>query len=330
MDYTVTPLKNFGVAISGIDMRDVRDNEISILKSFILNNQLLVLRGQVLTEEELVNITALFGEPPEPILVPDIADHLGFILSDPDRGIFAQVDRPSIRWLTSGANLVAERVIFCNTDGAVLFGLSDVGLDSNHSIRSGAVCIKNGEGVAGPRNDVWHSDMSYVQTPPAYTFLYAKQVPENGLGDTLFANMHLAFCSLPKSFQDLLADVYAVHSSHSYALHSSGTYMPPTAIRVPDVVHQVVMTQKDGGRKFLYVNPYYVRNLVEFSELESDAILTSLYSVSTQSEFIYRHKWERNDLIIWDNHALMHYGIRDYSINDIREIYRTVACYRQP
>jgi taurine dioxygenase len=76
--------------------------------------------------------------------------------------------------------------------------------------------------------------------------------------------------------------------------------------RSPDVVHPVVRTHPETGRKALFVNPAHTDHIVGMAPAESRALLDELNAQSTRPDFVYRHKWRLHDLVFWDNRCLMH------------------------
>ncbi|MYD97961.1 MAG: TauD/TfdA family dioxygenase [Gammaproteobacteria bacterium] len=145
----------------------------------------------------------------------------------------------------------------------------------------------------------WHSDMTWHSTPPIITGLHAQRLPTSG-GDTAFANQHLAYENLSDDLRERIADLKAFHT---------GKVFGPD---VEDSVHPVVRTHDETGRKALYVNGNFTKYILDMPEDESELLLYALYAHSTRPEFVYRHHWEVNDLVLWDNRSVMHYAIRDY------------------
>ncbi|MCE2426186.1 MAG: TauD/TfdA family dioxygenase [Pseudomonadales bacterium] len=145
----------------------------------------------------------------------------------------------------------------------------------------------------------WHSDMTWHSTPPIITGLHAQRLPSSG-GDTAFANQHLAYESLREDLRERIADLKAFHT---------GKVFGPD---VEDSVHPVVRTHDETGRKALYVNGNFTKYILDMPEDESELLLYALFAHATRPEFVYRHHWQVNDLVLWDNRSVMHYAIRDY------------------
>ena len=156
----------------------------------------------------------------------------------------------------------------------------------------------------------WHSDMTWHPTPPIITGLHAQRLPSSG-GDTAFANQHLAFEALDEEMQQRLESLRGFHS---------GKVFGPD---VEDSVHPVLRTHEETGRKALYVNGNFTRYLMDMAADESELLLYRLLSHATRPEFVYRHHWQLNDLVMWDNRSVMHYAIRDY--DEMRIMHRFVV-----
>jgi alpha-ketoglutarate-dependent taurine dioxygenase len=93
----------------------------------------------------------------------------------------------------------------------------------------------------------------------------------------------------------------------------------------PPRLHPVVRTNRETGRKALFVNPHFVTHLEDMTEAESKPLLDYLYESATGPENVYRHHWQAGDVLIWDNRAAMHYAVRDYTPEDRRLMHRTTA-----
>ncbi len=175
----------------------------------------------------------------------------------------------------------------------------------------------------------WHSDVSFRKHPASFSLLHAIEIPEIG-GDTLFCNMNAAFEALSNSLQDFLLSLSA---RHDFAVNTTVGFSHETISKKDlsgqnTTVHPVVRTHPKSGRKSLFVNPGNTSNIIELSPKESRHLLDFLYTHSTQPEFVFRHRWETNDLLIWDNRCTMHYAIVDYT--DDRYMHRTTVIGEEP
>ncbi len=187
--------------------------------------------------------------------------------------------------------------------------------------------LENRPGKLGPRNDFWHSDISFGEVPPALSMLYAINVTE-GYADTMFCNMYKAYEELSVPLRKFLDGLQAEHNAQTLVTEI------PSRVQVtevpPGVIHPVVRTHPGNGRKALFVNPYYTSHFVGMTRAESKPILEFLYAQATRHENIYRHKWRVGDVLMWDNRANMHYAVRDYDENLPRFLHRTTAAGERP
>lgn len=173
----------------------------------------------------------------------------------------------------------------------------------------------------------WHSDLSYMPLPALGSMLNAVEIPKTG-GDTMFANMYLAYETLSDTMKTLIANLQAVHDyTHAYdTVFSKLPGRPPMTeaekAKVPPVTHPIVRTHPDSGRKALYVNPGFTAGIVGMTEDEGRAILDFMFAHATRPEFIYRHQWQPRDLVFWDNRCLMHRAVADYDMAEPRHMHR--------
>ncbi|MFZ6045362.1 TauD/TfdA dioxygenase family protein [Pseudomonas sp. CR3202] len=172
--------------------------------------------------------------------------------------------------------------------------------------------VENGRPIGlGDAGKFWHSDLSYKELPSLGSMLLAQELPEEG-GDTLFANQHLAYDTLPVALRQAIEGKRA---SHSYTARYAdevfaGIQRPQlTAAQLAEVkavVHPVVRTHPETRRKGLFVNENFTTHILDIPEDESRQILAELFAHSARPEFIYRHQWQAHDLVFWDNRALIH------------------------
>lgn len=163
----------------------------------------------------------------------------------------------------------------------------------------------------------WHTDHSYDDAPALGSMIYALEVPPVG-GDTMFANMSLAWETLSDGMKDMLARLEAVHSSR-HVFGPGYKANPDVADRfrnpeqaVQDAVHPVVIRHPDTGRKVLYVNPTFTVRFNGWTEEESRPLLDYLYEHASRPEFTCRVEWRKGSLGLWDNRATWHLALNDY------------------
>ncbi len=165
----------------------------------------------------------------------------------------------------------------------------------------------------------WHTDHSYDQEPAMGSILYALEVPDCG-GDTLFANMYMAYDTLSDGLKETLRGLRAVHSSR-HVFGEQAKYFGEEDIKtrignaqaaLQDSVHPVVITHPDSGRKALYVNPGFTLHFEGWTPEESKPLLDFLYAHAARGEHTCRFRWQEGSIAFWDNRATWHYALNDY------------------
>lgn len=159
----------------------------------------------------------------------------------------------------------------------------------------------------------WHTDQMFTPTPARVTMLYAKQVPPAG-GDTMFANLYIAYDALSDGMKALIGDLRTINQYDKKKKRPAA--MAPTA---PDeeaelAEHPLVRRHPETGRKALYIsNTTITRRIAGMTEEESRPILSYLLAHATRPEFTCRFRWEVGSMAIWDNRRALHYPINDYN-----------------
>ncbi|MCG5260438.1 TauD/TfdA family dioxygenase [Cupriavidus gilardii] len=172
--------------------------------------------------------------------------------------------------------------------------------------------LKDGKPIGlGDAGHFWHSDLSYKEKPSLGSLLHAQELPAEG-GDTLFANQHLAWETLPAELKRAVEGRQAEHTYLArYAeLQQRSPWRPnltPEQIaQVKPVLQPVVRTHPETGRRALFVSEHFTTRIVGLPEDESRALLDALFAHSVKPEFVYRHRWQPHDLVFWDNRSLLH------------------------
>ncbi|MDE3160889.1 MAG: TauD/TfdA family dioxygenase [Acidobacteriota bacterium] len=169
--------------------------------------------------------------------------------------------------------------------------------------------IENGVpiGSLGAGEAVWHTDMSYLETPPKASLLYALEVPRAG-GNTYFCNMYLAYEHLPASLKRRASGLQVKHDG----TYNSGGYVRQGLTAVNDPVtspgayHPLVVTHPETGRRALYLGRRRNAYLGGLSLVESEALLDELWSYATRDEIVWHNEWQAGDVVLWDNRCTMH------------------------
>jgi len=172
--------------------------------------------------------------------------------------------------------------------------------------------IENGQNVGlGDAGKFWHSDLSYKPLPSLGSMLHAQELPSEG-GDTLFADMHKAWDAVPDALRKVVEGRSAAHSyTARYAeTKFEGSWRPTLTAeqlaQVQEVIHPVVRTHPENGRKALFVSEGFTTRIVGLPDDESRDVLQQLYALSVLDQNIYRHQWRPHDLVFWDNRSLIH------------------------
>jgi taurine dioxygenase len=159
--------------------------------------------------------------------------------------------------------------------------------------------------------------------------LHAQELPSAG-GDTLFANQHQAWNTLPAA---LRAAVAGRHAEHHYLKQYAElqrrspwrpNLTPEQVAQVPPVAHPVVRTHPETGAKALFVNEHFTTRIVGLPDAESAALLQDLFAHSTQDQRVYRHRWQPGDLVFWDNRSVQHLAT-GCPVDQRRMLYRTTV-----
>jgi taurine dioxygenase len=185
--------------------------------------------------------------------------------------------------------------------------------------------------------NAWHSDLSYLPAPPAYTVLHAWEVPDHG-GDTVWTNMYQAYETLSPGLRDTLDNLRVVHSA-GMAYGTGGLLdqykdftsmaIAPSQDAYAEHVHPAVIVHPVTGRRALFVNPVYSTRFDGWTKEESYSLLTHLNRHSINENFTCRLRWSVKTLAIWDNRCTMHNALNDYS-GVRREMYRTSVKGSEP
>jgi taurine dioxygenase len=179
--------------------------------------------------------------------------------------------------------------------------------------------------VAG---EEWHSDVSCDVEPPMGSILHLTEVPPDGGGDTLFANMYRAYETLSQPIKTLLQGLTALHDSskaHYYRVKATDR----DEMKFPNAEHPIVRTHPVTGRQALYVNRGFTLRIPQLRKSESDALLEMLYRHVETPELQCRFKWQANSVAFWDNRCVQHHAMFDYQ-GHRRYGHRVTVCGDKP
>lgn len=161
---------------------------------------------------------------------------------------------------------------------------------------------------------IWHSDTTYLPVPPLGAILVARELPPKG-GDTLFANMVMAYDALPDDMKEKLSGLIAINSSAKDHVAKSRQDRQKDMDDVPEPLsaeHPAVRTHPETGRKSLYVNQGHTVGFKGMAEDESAPLLEELFEHQTRGEFTCRFQWRPGSIAFWDNRSTQHNPINDY------------------
>ena len=181
----------------------------------------------------------------------------------------------------------------------------------------------------------WHTDGTSACHVDAATFLYAVEVPKVG-GDTLLCSTATAYENIPETLKDQLSDLEMLCSFHAHndpLLEADpDSHIPLTKEErraLPPVWHKIVQVHPVTGRTVLYMN----FNPIEFNSVSlsmGEEWLQEALAVATQEQYVYRHEWKPGDLLIWDNHAVLHSGTPTACYKSDRRLMHRSFVYTQP
>ncbi|MGY9056652.1 MAG: TauD/TfdA dioxygenase family protein [Alphaproteobacteria bacterium] len=185
----------------------------------------------------------------------------------------------------------------------------------------------------------WHSDQMFAPKPAMGTILYAKETPTHG-GDTLFANMYLAYETLSDGMKEMIGKMKAVSSGDNFKSaggktrkevagdNTSMTVRDPSPTEKTINAHPVVRTHPETRRKALYTGGHW-RYFENMTEQESEPLIDFLREHSTRPEFTCRFRWEPGSIAFWDNRCTQHFAIDDYP-GQTRRMHRITVCGDAP
>jgi taurine dioxygenase len=181
--------------------------------------------------------------------------------------------------------------------------------------------------------DVWHSDWSFLPTPPAGTLLYGVDIPAEG-GDTLYADQYAAYDALPSALRERIDGLQGIHSARRgyskqgmYGERDVGRSMAIVASddAMATQLHPLVRPHPETGRPALFFSLAYTIGIDGLEESEANALIGELYPYVALDEHVLRHRWEPGMVVLWDNRCLLHSATGGYE-GHRRELHRlTIA-----
>ncbi len=170
--------------------------------------------------------------------------------------------------------------------------------------------IEHGPDSRGRENS-WHSDVTWRECPSLGSILRAVEVPEVG-GDTLFANMHLAYERLSPEMKRLCTGLTAVHDIARVFAKRLGKTVEELHEKYPPMRHPVVRTHPESGKQVIYVNVAFTSHIEGLIDKESRWLLDHLFATAADAEIQCRFHWQPGSIAFWDNRLCQHFAASDY------------------
>ena len=180
------------------------------------------------------------------------------------------------------------------------------------------------------RGEDFHTDHSNYAAPPKATVLFGIAIPQSG-GDTEFASVQAAYDDLPEASKRRIAGLTAVHAYRGVRYDRKATSLTPDLLAAtPAAAHPIARRNPDNGRTGLYLSPNRVTGIPGVADDEAFALLDELFAHATQAKYVYRHKWRKGDMVIWDNRSVLHQATTDYDMDEYRYLYRVLLAGEPP
>jgi taurine dioxygenase len=203
--------------------------------------------------------------------------------------------------------------------GQLFDGIDDVNIASNADVYG----RPNGK-HPDPTSMRWHTDRSWRPDPVTATLLYGAEVPREG-GDTLFCNATMAYEALPPELQRKIDSMMVIHSVEYSRRMGRGPKATDYELRIaPPQAHPLARKHPVTGRRAIFAG-CHAWKIQGMSETAGRELIDWLMAFCTQPRFVYRHKWRKHDLLMWDNRCTLHAATPYDTSNELRTMYRTVV-----
>ncbi|MEX2630795.1 MAG: TauD/TfdA family dioxygenase [Tistlia sp.] len=206
--------------------------------------------------------------------------------------------------------------------------------------------VENGEPIGmADAGRYWHTDMWLTRNPPRGSILHALEVPERDgepLGDTWFASTAAAYDALDEAMKRRLEGLRAVFSTERYLAFRARTnrqidkatgkasQAALSELKSGDIEHPLVSIHPRTGRRCLYLCEGVISSVIGLAPAESDALVAFLEAHVVRPEFVYRHRWQVGDLVMWDNVSCLHKATDDFELPQRRLMHRTTLASQAP
>jgi alpha-ketoglutarate-dependent taurine dioxygenase len=166
---------------------------------------------------------------------------------------------------------------------------------------------------------LWHTDSSFREVPSMGSILHGIEVPPEG-GDTMFANMYAAYEALSADLKERIRGLRVLHSHDQVLSHDQKLKTTSDGYtRLPPVHHPLVRRHRLTGRLSLFLSPHTMERIEGLSEDDGRKLLDELTAFAAQDRFVYRHRWQKHDVIFWDNRCTMH-AVMPYDAANLRRV----------
>jgi alpha-ketoglutarate-dependent taurine dioxygenase len=175
----------------------------------------------------------------------------------------------------------------------------------------------------------WHTDSSFRQKPCVGSFLHGVEISRTG-GETHFTNMYAVYDALPDALKRRIEGRRALHDfGHLHKLANLKPLTPEEQRAMPPVWQPMVRIHPVTGRKSLYISPIYNDEIEGLPQAEARQLLRELQEISAERRFVYPHRWEPHDIVVWDNRCTMH-QVTPFDPTERRVMHRTTIAGTEP
>lgn len=176
----------------------------------------------------------------------------------------------------------------------------------------------------------WHTDDSYFEVPAKGTVLQGLAIPSSG-GQTRFSNTRQAYDDLPDALREKIDQRQAIHAYDTRRATARAQTLNDEELKeTREVVHPLVRTHEDSGKRAIYFNPNRTDRVVDMESKESDELLDTLYEWITKPDYQYHHEWTVGDILVWDNRCLVHSVNVDFPVGEERRHQRILLKGTRP
>jgi len=174
------------------------------------------------------------------------------------------------------------------------------------------------------RGEGFHTDHSNYAAPPKATILFGIDIPQSG-GDTEFVSVQAAYDDLSDEAKRRIAGLKAVHAYKSTRdKHQSTVLSSEDLAKTPRALHPIARLNPDNDRPGLFLCPGRVTGIDNMDEDAAFDLMDQLCAHATQRKYLYRHKWRKGDMVLWDNRSVLHQATTDYDMEERRYLYRVL------